>query len=131
MQNLFVELKPQIEALAEPLFAASEMFVRKRGGFLPHGAVLEAGGEVRLVMAAPDDLKAAVSPDEVLPRLHAALRAEAQHPDLAAVAACEDVTITPSGQKSTKAVKVLIEHRPHRRSLSSLEADAARRLPVW
>ena len=55
---LFTELKPHIEALADPLFGASEMFVRKRGGFLPHGAVLESSGEVRLVMAAPDDFGA-------------------------------------------------------------------------
>ena len=111
MNELFAELEPQLEALAKPLFDASETFVRKRGGFLPHGAVLGAGGEVRLVMAAPEDLDARVSPADVLPRLHDALRAEARAHDLAAVAVCEDVTITPAGQKPTKAVKVLIEHR--------------------
>jgi hypothetical protein len=111
VDDLFAELKPQIEAVAEPLFGASEMFVRKRGGFLPHGAVLEAGGQVRLMMAAPDDLDAPTSPAEILPRLHAALRADARDHDLAAIAVCEDVTITPAGQKSTKAVKVLVEHR--------------------
>lgn len=110
MDDLFVELKPHIEALAEPLFGASEMFVRKRGGFLPHGAVLEAAGEIRLVMAAADNLDAPTSSTEILPRLHEALRAEARDHDLAAVAVCEDVTITPAGEKPTKAVKVLIEH---------------------
>jgi len=42
VDDLFAELKPQVEVLAEALFGASEMLVRKRGGFLPHGAVLEA-----------------------------------------------------------------------------------------
>ena len=111
MDNLFTELKPQIDALAEALFGASEMFVRKRSGFLPHGAVLDAGGEVRLVMAAPDDVDTPVSAPEILPRLHDVLRANAREHDVAAVAVCEDVTITPTGQKTTKAVKVLVEHR--------------------
>src|SRR5690606_28694131 len=88
-----------------------ETFLRKRGGFLPHGAVLGADGEVRLTMAAPEDLDARVSAADVLPRLHDALRAEARAHDLAAVAVCEDVTITPAGQTPTKAVKVLVEHR--------------------
>ena len=85
--------------------------MRKRGGFLPHGAVLESSGEVRLVMAAPDDFGAPISPTEILPRLHDALRAEASAHDLLAIAVCEDVTITPAGQKQTEAVKVLVEHR--------------------
>jgi hypothetical protein len=109
--DLFAELKPEVEALAQPLFGASELFVRKRGGFLPHGAVLEAGGEIRLMMAAPDDFEAPVSSTEILPRLHDAIRSAAREHDLAAVAVCEDVTITPAGERPTKAVKVLIEHR--------------------
>ena len=63
------------------------------------------------MMAAHDDLDAPTSPAEILPRLHDALRADARDHDLAAVAVCEDVTITPGGQKATKAVKVLVEHR--------------------
>lgn len=112
MGDLFAELKPEIEALAEPLFGASEVFVRKRGHFLPHGAVLDGGGNVRLVMAGPDgDLDEPVSATELLPRLHQALRDDAARHELAAIAVCEDVTITPAGQKATKAVKVLVEHR--------------------
>ncbi len=111
MDELFAELKPLIETLAEPLFDASKTFIRKRGGFLPHGAVLESGGEVRLVMAATGDPDVNVSPADLLPMLHDALRAEACDHHLAAVAVCEDVTITPAGQKPTKAVKVLVEHR--------------------
>lgn len=111
MADLFAELKPDIEALAEPLFGASEMFVRKRGQFLPHGAVLGVERSVALVMAAPDDLDAKVSAIEILPRLHLALRTQAGERELLAVAVCEDVSITPAGGTQTKAVKVLIEHR--------------------
>jgi hypothetical protein len=112
VDDLLVELKPDLETVAGPLFEASETFVRKRGAFLPHGAVLETDGRVRLVMAASDaDLDAPVSAVEILPRLHQALRAEARAHELAAVAVCEDVTITPAGLKQSKAVKVLVEHR--------------------
>ncbi len=112
MSDLFAELKPDIEALAGPLFEATEDFVRKRGQFLPHGAVLETNGNLRMVMAAPDgDLEALTSAPEILPNLHRALRAQAQQHDLAAVAVCEDVTITPAEEKQTRAVKVLVEHR--------------------
>lgn len=111
VNELFAELKPEVEALAGPLFGASELFVRKRGAFLPHGAVLEVGGETRMMMAAPDDPEAPVSSAELLPRLHDALRANVRTHDIAAVAVAEDVTITLEGQKPTKAVKVLVEHR--------------------
>jgi len=112
LDELFTELKPDIEALAGPLFSASETFVRKRGQFLPHGAVLDATGTVRLVMAGPEgDLDGTVSATEILPRLHDALRADAAEHELSAIAVCEDVTITPAGQMATKAVKVLVEHR--------------------
>jgi hypothetical protein len=48
---LYRELKPDVERLANPLFDASRRFVKKRGAFLPHGAVLTTEGEVRLTMA--------------------------------------------------------------------------------
>jgi hypothetical protein len=111
VEDLFVELKPHVEALAEPLFGASEMFVRKRGAFLPHGAVLAADGEVRLIMAGSDDDGDRVSSTDVLPRLHDGLRSAAHDDAVEAVAVCEDVTITPAGEKPTKAIKVLVEHR--------------------
>jgi len=109
---LYSSLKPDVEALTSPLFDASEVFVRNRGAFLPHGAVLTSSGEVRLVTAAPADFETrAVSPPEVLPLLHQALRAAATTNDAMAVAVSEDVTITPEGQKPTRAIKVLFEHR--------------------
>jgi hypothetical protein len=86
--------------------------VRNRGAFLPHGAVLTPSGEVRLVTAAPADFETrAVSPAEVLPLLHQALRTAATTDGAVAVAVSEDVTITLEGQKPTKAIKVMIEHQ--------------------
>jgi hypothetical protein len=112
VSDLLSELRPEIEAAATPLFDASEIFVRKRGAFLPHGAIVEADGGIKLIAAAAgEDLDAKVSSVEVLPALHDALRAAARRQELRAVAVCEDVTITPAGQKPTKAIKVLVEHR--------------------
>ena len=110
--DLYAELKPDIEALAAPLFDLSESSVRKRAAFLPHGAVLDAKGETRLVMAAPPGFEdRAISAIEVLPMLHEGLRAEASKEPLQAIAVCEDVTIVPEGEKKTSAIKVLVEHQ--------------------
>jgi hypothetical protein len=111
VDKLYSELKPDVEALTDPLFSASEAFLRKRGGFVPHGAVLDADGSVRLMMAAPEGDPDLVSPAEVLPYLHSALREDARDERAMAVAVCEDVTITLPGEKQTRAIKVLIEHR--------------------
>lgn len=112
MSDLLAELTPDFEAVADPLFEMSRTFVRKRGEFLPHVAMLEADGRVRMGMGVPSgDPDKPTSALEVLPLLHDALRAEAREHDLRAVAVCEDVTITLAGQKPTKAVKVLVEHR--------------------
>jgi hypothetical protein len=107
--DLFSELQPDMEAVADPLIRASEVFVAKRGAFLPHGAVLETDGRATAVMIG--DGPEMVSSIEILPRLHDALRALAAQRELRAVAVCEDVTITPPGAKPTKAIKVLVEHR--------------------
>ena len=97
---LYAELKPDIEALAAPLFDVSEFFVRQRGGFLPHGAVLVANGDTRMVMAAPPGFEDhAVSPLEILPMLHEGLRVAARVEILRAIAVCDDVTIVPEGEK--------------------------------
>jgi hypothetical protein len=109
---LYQELKREIEHIASPLFGASETFIKKRGAFLPHGAVRTTGGEVRLVMAAPDNFeKGLVSTIEVLPLLHDALRQSATMESLSAVAVGEDVRLTLEGQPETRAIKVLVEHR--------------------
>jgi hypothetical protein len=111
MDDLYAELKPDIYALADPLFGASETFLHNRGTFLPHGAVMTAEGKVELVMAIPPGKDRPVSTVEILPLLHDALRQATRTKDIKAVAVCEDVKITPTGQKQTAAVKVLVEHQ--------------------
>lgn len=109
--QLYAELKPDIQAVAEPLFEFSTECLRKRGNFLPHGAVLTEEGEVQLVGAIPDSGLDLVNSTEVLPVLHAGLRQRARGTTLRALGVAENVTITLEGGTSTTAVKVLLEHK--------------------
>lgn len=106
---LYAELKPDIELLAQALFELSERFLRDQGNFLPHGAVLTEGGEVRFVAAAPPN--DVTDSAEVLPLLHDSLRLQAKGSDLRAIGVAENVTVTLQGQQPTKAIKVLFEHK--------------------
>ena len=107
--ELYAEVKPDIEAVANPLFDFSEQCLRKRGNFLPHGAYLDASGKVGLVAAAPENDM--TNSTEVLPLLHEGLRAQAKEKELVAIGVAENVTVTPDGQPSTEAIKVLFEHK--------------------
>ncbi len=109
--DLYAELKPDIEAVAGPLFEFSIDCLRRRGNFLPHGAVLTEQGEVRLVAAVPNTERDLVNSTEVLPVLHDGLREQARDMPLRAIGVAENVTITPEGKRSTQAVKVLFEHK--------------------
>lgn len=109
-QELYVALKADVAALAEPLFDLSERFLREQGNFLPHGAVLTKEGSVELVAAAPKDPDLPTNSTEVLPLLHAGLRSMVAEKQLVATAVAENVTVTPDGGAETQAVKVLIEH---------------------
>jgi hypothetical protein len=109
--SLYSELKPEISLLANELFDLSEQFLRKRGNFLPHGAVLTEDGELKLVAAAPDSPNDVTDSTEVLPVLHDGLRQMAKESPLAATAVAENVTITLEGKRPTGAIKVLIEHK--------------------
>ena len=107
--ELFRELKPDIEAIIGPLFQLSEKFIKNRGCFLPHGAALMPDDTVQLQMAAPqNDL---TNSTEVLPLLQLGLREHAKLHSPKAIAIAEDVTITPDGQRATQAIKVLVEHK--------------------
>jgi hypothetical protein len=108
--ELYAEVKPDIEAVANPLFDFSEQCLKKRGNFLPHGAVLDANGKVGFVAASPDPNGRSNS-TEVLPLLHEGLRAQAKERELVAISVAENVTVTPQGQPSTEAIKVLFEHK--------------------
>lgn len=107
--ELYAELKGDIAAIANPLFDFSEQCLEKRGNFLPQGAVLDANGKVGLVAASPDPIGRSNS-TEVLPHLREGLRAQAREEELAAIGVAENVTVTPQGQPSTEAIKVLFEH---------------------
>jgi hypothetical protein len=107
--ELYAELKPDVALLATALFELSEKLLRDQGNFLPHAAVLTDGGEVKLVAAATaNDLTTST---EVLPLLHDGLRVQAKEGGLRAIGVSENVTVTLQGQQSTKAIKVLFEHR--------------------
>ena len=56
-ESLYRELKPEIEQLAEALFGASQVLLRRRGSFLPPGALRTTAGDVQLIMAAPENLE--------------------------------------------------------------------------
>jgi hypothetical protein len=108
--KLYAEVKPDIEAVSQPLFEFAEQQLRKRGNFLPHGALLTDQLEVRLVQAGPEPGHDRVDSSEILPLLHQALRAEVQGSPVRALGLAENVTVTPANGRSTKAIKVLIEH---------------------
>ena len=106
---LYAELKPDIAAVANQLFDLSEAFLREQGNFLPHAAVLTVDGDIRLVGAAGEsDLTNSV---EILPILHDGLRQQARELPLQAIGVAENVTVTFEGQRPTKAIKVLFEHK--------------------
>jgi hypothetical protein len=106
---LYTALKPDIEAVASPLLEFSQKCLRQRGNFLPHAAVLTEAGEVRLVAADPGHDQ--TNSTEVLPLLHGGLRAQASEISLMALGVAENVTIALGGQRATKAIKVLVEHK--------------------
>src|SRR5512139_2523226 len=108
--DLYSEVKPDIEAVASPLFEFSELCLRKRGNFLPHGAFLDTGRKVCLVAASPD-INGRSTSTEVLPLLHDGLRAQAKEEELVAIGVAEHVTVAPDGLPSTQAIKVLLEHK--------------------
>jgi len=107
--DLYKELKSDMAAVANPLFDLSEQSLKKRGNFLPHGAYLDASGRVGLFAAAPENEK--TNSTKVLPLLHDGIRASVKEKGYIAIGVAENVTITPDGQPSTEAIKVLFEHK--------------------
>ncbi|NII10144.1 hypothetical protein [Oleiagrimonas sp. C23AA] len=106
---LYAELKPDIASVANQLFDLSEALLRDQGNFLPHAAVLTDDGDIRLVGAVGEsDLTTSV---EILPILHDGVRQQARELPLQAIGVAENVTVTFEGQRPTKAIKVLFEHK--------------------
>jgi hypothetical protein len=109
--SLYSELKPDIQAVASPLFDFSEKCLLQRDNFLPHAVVLTDDGEIKYVGAAPDTNSDYTNSTEILPILHQGLRQQAKEGAVRAIGVAENVIITPEGQKTTNAIKVLFEHK--------------------
>lgn len=111
MDALYSELKPDVGAVANPLFDLSEKLIRELGNFLPHAVALTETGEVRVLGAAPSASDDQATSVDVLPLLHNGLRQLARELPLKAVGVAENVTVAFQGQSPTKAVKVQFEHK--------------------
>lgn len=109
--ELYGELKGDLQTVSEPLFEFACQQVKKQGTFLPIGSKLTETGEASLVLAAPTE--DVTSSDIVLPLLVSALTQSATAAN--AVALCEWVKIELAGGKQTDAVKV---HAQHKRGLT-------------
>jgi hypothetical protein len=111
--SLYQELRPQIEALIEPVLKVSKLCLNQRGGFLPHGAVLTAEEKIILVGAsvAGEDVDTLAAPADLLPTLHEGMRETVRESGGVATAVSEDVTIHRDGMAATRAIKVLFEHQ--------------------
>lgn len=111
IEALYAQLKPDMEAIADPLFQLSEESIAEEGDFLPHGAAMNDDGEVVLVEAESEDGADLTTPEAVLPVLHRALRSATKERGVRAIGVAESVTIEPHGGPRTRAIKVLFEHK--------------------
>jgi hypothetical protein len=108
--EIYAAVKGELGALARPLFEKSEQFLRERGDFLPHAAVLSPEGRVSLLGAMCLTGDGFANSWHILPMVHDGLRSMAGERDLAAVGVAERVDVIP-GAGTTRAVKVLLEHQ--------------------
>jgi hypothetical protein len=109
-QDLYGEVKPEVRALAEPLFELSEKALRERGSFLPHAAMLTAEGRIRVIGAMCNTPDGVANSTHILPLLRQGLRTMVQEHPATAVGYAEDVTMTPDGCAPTQAIKLHLEH---------------------
>jgi hypothetical protein len=110
-EQLYAELKDDVATVANALFDLSERLLRENGNFLPHGFVLNDEGKDTLVGAIGDNGSGMSTSTTTLPLLHEGLRKQAESGRVRAIGVAENVTITPTGGSTTKAIKVLFEHR--------------------
>jgi hypothetical protein len=109
-KELYAAVKPELGALAGPLFDQSEKLLRERGYFLPHAAVLMADDRVALLNAMCATPGGFANSDHILPMLRDGLRSMAGERDLKALGIAELVDSIPDGAQ-TRAVRVLLEHK--------------------
>lgn len=109
-EELYGEVKPEVRALAQPLFELSEKALRERGSFLPHAAALSEG-KVRLVGAMCNTATGVANSTHIKPLLRQGLRSMAHERPVTAIGVAETVTVTPEdGTPPSQAIKVLLEH---------------------
>jgi hypothetical protein len=109
-QELYAAVKPELAALAGPLFERSEKLLRERGHFLPHAAVLSVEGKVALIGAMCSSTNGVANAEHILPMLYNGLRDMAHERGLLAMAVAEDVTVSLEDGTPTRAIKVHVEH---------------------
>ena len=110
-EQLYVELKDDVAAVANPLFDLSKRLLRENGNFLPHGLVLNDDGKDAIVGAVEDNGSGMSTSTVTLPLLRQGLRKQVEAGGARAVGVAENVTVTPEGGIATKAIKVLFEHQ--------------------
>lgn len=108
--EIYQAVKPDLGALAGPLFTQSEKLLRERGDFLPHAAVLTDDGKVTMMGAMSGSPGAFANSWHIMPMIHEGLRSLARERMLTALGVAERVDAIP-GAGSGHAVKVLLEHR--------------------
>jgi hypothetical protein len=111
IQDLYADIKPDLGAIADPLLELSGRFLRERGNFLPHAAVLTQEGKVTLLGAMCNTSDGVADSDYIKPLLRDGLRTMASETRLKAVGVAERVTVNQSGGEPVRAIKVLLEHR--------------------
>jgi hypothetical protein len=110
--SLYSELKPDVQTLVESLIDATMVFIKNQGQYLPVGKIHNNEKKIEMVAAMDSSWdKRDVSTTEVLPVLHEAIKNAISSGNGIATGVVEDVTITLEGQKPTKAIKVLFEHK--------------------
>lgn len=108
--EIYKAVKPDLSAVAGPLFVQSEKLLKERGDFLPHAAVLHSEGKLSLMGAMSGSPGAFANSWHILPLIRDGLRALARERSLAAVGIAERVDVVP-GAGPMRAVKVQLEHR--------------------
>ena len=111
IQDLYAEIKPDLGALADPLIELSGRFLRERGNFLPHAAVLSQDGKVTMVGAMCNRSDGVADSEYIKPLLRDGLRSMAHQTPLKAIGVAERVTVPQSGGEPVRAIKVQLEHR--------------------
>ena len=110
-EELYAALKEDVAAVSMPLFDLSKRLLTEFGNFLPHGYVLVCEGKDRMVGATEGRSDGTSTSVQTLPLLHEGLRAEVKMGNARAIGVAENVTIKPEGETTTKAIKVLLEHK--------------------